>query len=78
MATAGINKELTNKCVIYHNDQWFTSEANIGGTYYLNISSQKRRAAKGIQAIIIEGNSCEDATYKVLHCIPQISQQDVF
>ena len=51
-----INKALTNKCVIYHNDQGY----------------------KGIQAIIIEGNPCEAATYKILHCIPQISQHDVY
>lgn len=73
-----INKALTNKCVIYHNDQWFTFEVEVGGTYYLNISSQKCKDGKGIQSIIIEGNPCETATYKVLYCIAQISQHDVF
>jgi hypothetical protein len=73
-----INKALTNKCLIYHNDQWFTFEVDVSGTYYLNISSQKCRDGKGIQAIIIEGNPCETATYRILHCIPQISQYDVF
>lgn len=73
-----IDKKLTEKCVIYHNDQWFTFKVDVSGTYYLNISSQKCRDAKGIQAIVIEGNPCEAATYKILKCIPQIVQQDVF
>ena len=73
-----INKALTSKCLIYHNDQWFTFVVPTGGLYYLNISSQRCRDAKGVQAIVIEGNPCEVATYKILHCIPQISQQDVF
>ena len=73
-----INKALTNKCLIYHNDQWFTFNVKRQGIYYLNLSSQNCRDAKGIQAIVIEGNPCEVTNYKILHCIPRISQQDVF
>ena len=73
-----INKALTNKCLIYHNDQWFTFSVRRQGIYYLNLSSQNCRDAKGIQAIVIEGNPCEVTNYKILHCIPRISQQDVF
>lgn len=48
------------------------------GTYYLNISSQDCRNSRGVQAIVIEGNPCEAANYKILHCTPQIVQEDVF
>jgi hypothetical protein len=49
-----INKALTNKCLIYHNDQWFTFNVKSEGTYYLNITSQNCRDSRGIQAIVIE------------------------
>ena len=49
-----INKALTNKCLIYHNDQWFTFNVKSEGSYYLNITSQSCRDSRGIQAIIIE------------------------
>jgi hypothetical protein len=73
-----INKALTNKCLIYHNDQWFTFNVASIGTYYLNISSQNCRDSRGIQLIVIEGNPCKVETYKILHCIPRLTQQDLF
>ena len=73
-----INKALTNKCLIYHNDQWFTFNVKSDGSYYLNISSQNCRDSRGIQAIVIEGDPCQVATYKIPYCIPRISQQNVF
>ena len=73
-----INKELTNKCLVYHNDQWFDFSVPTNGTYFINISGQKCRDLRGIQLIIIEGNPCETSTYRILHCIPQIRQDDVF
>ncbi len=73
-----INKSLTNKCLIYHNDQWFQFNVQSAGKYYLNLSSQHCRDGKGVQAVVIEGNPCEISTYKILHCIPQILQHDVF
>ena len=75
---ACINKALTRKCIDYHNDQWFTFKVSAPGKYYLNISSQACRDTRGIQAIVIEGNPCEIKTYKILQCIPQIRQQDIF
>jgi hypothetical protein len=73
-----INKSLTNKCLTYHNDQWFRFRVQSSGKYYLNLSSQHCRDSRGLQAVVIEGNPCEISTYKILHCIPQILQQDVF
>lgn len=75
---ACVNKAITNKCIQYHNDQWFTFSVPSSGKYYLNVSSQACRDARGIQALIIEGNPCEIKTYKVLKCIAQIRQQDIF
>lgn len=73
-----INKALTNKCLVYHNDQWFTFSVDNDGDYFINIASQKCRDAKGVQLIIIEGNPCETVTYRILECIPQIRTEDVF
>lgn len=73
-----INKSLTNRCLTYHNDQWFSFSVARPGKYYLNISSQFCKDDNGIQAIVIEGNPCEINTYKVLQCIPRIRQQDIY
>lgn len=73
-----INKALTNKCLVYHNDQWFSFGVEKAGKYYLNLSSQKCRDGNGVQLIIIEGNPCETQSYKILECISQIRSEDVF
>ena len=73
-----INKALTNKCLVYHNDQWFSFKTDKAGVFFLNIASQKCRDSRGVQLIIIEGNPCEVKTYKILECIPQIRTEDVF
>ncbi len=73
-----INKALTNKCLVYHNDQWFNFSVPVAGTYFINISGQKCRDKRGLQLIIIEGNPCETKTYRILKCISQIRQDDVF
>lgn len=73
-----IAKALTNKCLVYHNDQWFTFEVQNPGNYFLNLSSQQCKKQQGLQAILIEGNPCEVKTYSVLQCISKISQEDTF
>jgi hypothetical protein len=73
-----INKALTNKCLVYHNDQWFSFRTGESGIFFLNIASQKCRDKQGVQLIIIEGNPCEVESYKILQCIPQIRTEDVF
>lgn len=73
-----INKKLTDKCLVYHNDQWFSFSVERPGNYFINIASQKCRDSKGVQMIVIEGNPCETSTYKILECIPQIRTEDVF
>lgn len=73
-----VNKALTNKCLVYHNDQWFHFTPNQSGEFFLNVSLQTCTYLQGIQAIVIEGNPCEISTYKILQCIPRIHQNDVF
>lgn len=73
-----INKELTNKCLVYHNDQWFDFSVPTSGTYFINISGQNCRDLRGLQLIVIEGNPCETKTYRILDCIPKMIQDDVF
>ena len=73
-----INKALTNKCLVYHNDQWFSFTVAKNGKHFINISSQSCRDSKGVQMIVIEGNPCEVSTYKILQCIPQVRTEDVF
>jgi len=73
-----INKALTSKCLVYHNDQWFSFTVAKDGDYYINIDAQQCRDSKGVQMIIIEGNPCEVSTYKILECINQIRTEDVF
>lgn len=71
-------KALTHKCLIYHNDQWFTFSVTQSGKYYLNITSKRCRDSKGIQAIILQGNPCATQPYKVLKCIAKIERDDAF
>lgn len=73
-----INKALTNKCLIYHNDQWFYFTPPENGTYYINIASQQCKKRLGVQLILIEGNPCEVKEYKLKRCINKIHQDDVF
>jgi len=73
-----VNKALTNTCLVYHNDQWFYFVLDEAGDYYLNIQGQKCRDRRGVQVLIIEGNPCETANYRILECVSRGLQNDVF
>lgn len=73
-----VNKKLTNKCLVYHNDQWFTFTPSVTGKYFINLSASNCRDNRGIQAIVIQGNPCEVSTYKIRKCVPQIRFLDSF
>src|SRR3954465_1716422 len=75
---ACVNKALTNKCLVYHNDQWFYFTLEAAGNYYLNISGQKCRDKRAVQVLIIEGNPCETPNYRILECVSRGLQSDVF
>jgi hypothetical protein len=74
---ACLDKKLTEKCLVYHNDQWFTFHVEQAGDYFINIASQKCRDGLGVQLIIIEGNPCVVSTYRVMECIRRIDQGEV-
>ncbi len=73
-----INKKLTERCLIYHNDQWFTFIPGREGTLFLNISEQICKKKFGVQVVVIEGNPCETSSYKLLHCESFTNQSDTF
>lgn len=73
-----LNIPLTDQCLIYHNDQWFeftTLDTNI---YYLNIRNQDCRDIRGVQAVIFDGEACRPETYKLIKCISNGHQDDVY
>lgn len=73
-----INKTLTRKCLVYHNDQWFVFRVPAEGRYFLNIGEQDCRDKRGLQLILIEGNPCEITTYRIKKCISKMPQDDSF
>jgi hypothetical protein len=73
-----INKALTNKCLVYHNDQWFTIKPSGPGPYYLNVSQQHCKKSYGVQLVIIEGDPCQSNSYRLIKCIPFTDQSDFF
>src|SRR5690242_20597246 len=44
-----LNKELTNSCLEYHNDQWFSFTPRYPGPYFVNVSQQACRDIRGVQ-----------------------------
>lgn len=73
-----LNQALTGKCLVYHNDQWYEFRVKEPQAYFLNISNLVCRNSNGIQIILIEGNPCETKNYRVLQCIRQIKNEEVF
>jgi hypothetical protein len=69
---------LTNRCLQYHNDQWFTFNVPKTGTYYLNILTLACKHTWGVQAIVIEGNPCEVESYRIITCIPKIIGDETY
>jgi hypothetical protein len=73
-----LNQALTGKCLVYHNDQWYSFQVKEPQSYFLNLSRLACRGGNGIQVILIEGNPCETRNYRVLQCIRQIKNEEVF
>ena len=73
-----VNKALTNKCLIYHNDQWFTVKPTGTGPLFLNVSNQVCKNQHGVQMVIIEGDPCKTDLYRLTKCIPFTDQSDFF
>ncbi|UOR04260.1 hypothetical protein MUN82_15065 [Hymenobacter aerilatus] len=75
---ACVDKQLTGKCIEYHNDQWFEFTPLVSGRYYVNIGGQQCRDTRGVQLVVLTGKPCQPATYRVLSCTSLGSQDDVF
>lgn len=73
-----VDERLTGKCIQYHNDQWFEFTPATAGRYYINIGSQKCRDVRGVQLVVLTGQPCQPATYRILSCISLGTQDDVF
>lgn len=73
-----IDESLTDKCIKYHNDQWFTFNSGEFTSLYINISNQNCRDLYGVQLIALEGELCQPETYSILNCISLATQDDIF
>ena len=73
-----VDEHLTGKCIEYHNDQWFEFTPKTAGRYFINIGGQKCRDVRGVQLVVLTGQPCQPATYRVLSCTSLGTQDDVF
>jgi hypothetical protein len=73
-----VDERLTGKCIEYHNDQWFEFTPKTAGHYFVNIGGQKCRDVRGVQLVVLTGQPCQPATYRVLSCTSLGTQDDVF
>ena len=73
-----VDERLTGKCIEYHNDQWFEFTPTISGRYFVNIGGQKCRDVRGVQLVVLTGQPCQPATYRVPSCTSLGTQNDVF
>lgn len=75
---ACINRKLTAKCLVYHNDQWFTFTTGTESIYYLSVRNQNCRDVNGVQLQVMGGHLCKPSTYKILECISLAAQDDIY
>lgn len=73
-----VDERLTGKCIEYHNDQWFEFTPKTAGRYFVNIGGQKCRDVRGVQLVVLTGQPCQPATYRILSCTSLGTQDDVF
>ena len=73
-----VDERLTGKCIEYHNDQWFEFTPPAPGRYFVNIGQQQCRDVRGVQLVVLRGQPCQPATYRVLSCTSLGTQDDVF
>ena len=73
-----LNKKLTAKCLVYHNDQWFTFRTTDAPVYYLVVKNQECRDINGVQVLVIDGCICQPETYSILNCVSFATQDDIY
>lgn len=73
-----VDERLTGRCIQYHNDQWFEFTPGSSGRYYINIGGQRCRDVRGVQLVVLSGEPCQPASYRILNCASLGNQDDVF
>jgi hypothetical protein len=73
-----INRLLTSKCLVYHNDQWFTFTTSDDSLYYIIIKNQNCRDINGVQLLVLDGILCQPSTYELMECVSTSTQDDIF
>lgn len=73
-----VDERLTGQCIQYHNDQWFEFTPPAAGRYFVNVGGQRCRDVRGVQLVVLTGQPCQPATYRVLSCTSLGTQDDVF
>ncbi|TPG60202.1 hypothetical protein EAH73_21005 [Hymenobacter nivis] len=73
-----VDERLTGQCIQYHNDQWFEFTPPATGPYFVNVGGQRCRDVRGVQLVVLTGQPCQPATYRVLSCTSLGTQDDVF
>lgn len=73
-----IDRKLTAKCLVYHNDQWFTFTTGKDSVYYISIRNQHCEDVNGVQLQVMEGHLCRPSTYAILECISLATQDDIY
>ncbi|MCZ8022167.1 MAG: hypothetical protein O9302_15675 [Cyclobacteriaceae bacterium] len=73
-----INKKLTEKCLVYHNDQWFSFIPINDKIVYLNVGKQICKNKYGVQVLVLRGNPCEKLSYELIHCESFTNQSDTY
>jgi hypothetical protein len=73
-----IDRKLTARCLVFHNDQWFTFTTGIDSVHYLSIRNQYCEEVNGVQVLVLEGHLCKPSTYKIIDCISLATQDDIY
>jgi hypothetical protein len=73
-----LNRKLTAKCLVYHNDQWFTFATTNATEYYLSVKNQNCRDVNGVQVLLIDGCICKPSTYEAIECASLATQDDIY
>ncbi|MBL3655479.1 hypothetical protein [Fulvivirga sediminis] len=75
---ACIDESLTDKCIKYHNDQWYFFYTEEFTHLYINIQRQQCRDLLGVQLVVLEGELCAPDTYSIVDCVSLATQDDIY
>lgn len=75
---ACVDEQLSDRCIEYHNDQWFYFTAADIPAHYLTISGQNCRDIRGVQLLLLSGEPCQPETYQIHTCVSLASQEDIY